>query len=118
MVKKLLQGTVYRWVGCNEGSLWHNSRLPGDDAGFLAQGGVHISMVKYLKDLWDTFVEAQVRFNRVTVDVRKSRSKSQITAAHSNLFLMNKTSQKPLSDKQREVFSFVCRKSIVFCKMS
>jgi len=79
---------------------------------FLHEGEVHISMVKYLKDLWDTFVKAQVRFNGGTV-VRKSRSKSQITAAPGNLFVVNKTSQKPLSDKQR-----VVRKSFVFCETS
>ena len=83
---------------------------------FLRKGEVHISMVKYLKDLWDTFVKAQVRFNRGTVEVRNSKSKSQLTAAPGNLFVVNKTSQKPLSDKQREVFHSCVAKALYFAK--
>jgi hypothetical protein len=83
---------------------------------FSHKGEVHISMVKYLKDLWDTFVKAQVRFNRGTVEVRKSRSNSQLTAAPDNLFVVNKTSQKPLSDKQREVFHSCVAKALYFAK--
>jgi hypothetical protein len=83
---------------------------------FSHEGEVHISMVKYLKDLWDTFVEAQVRFNKGTVEVRKSRSKSQLTAAPGNLFVVNKTSQKPLSDKQHEVFYACVAKALYFSK--
>ena len=57
---------------------------------FLRKGEVHISMVKYLKDLWDsTFVGAQVRFNNGIVVGRKSQSKSQLTASPSNLFVVH-----------------------------
>jgi hypothetical protein len=75
-------------------------------------------MIKYLKDLWDTFVEAQVRFNRGTVEVRKSRSKSQLTAAPGNLFVVNKTRQKPLSDKQGVVFHSCVEKALYFAKQA
>ena len=49
---------------------------------------VHISMVKYIKDVWDTFQEAQAKFDDEFVEVR-CRSKSQMTAATSTLFVVN-----------------------------
>ena len=48
----------------------------------------HILMVKYIKDVWDTFQEAQVEFDNGFVEVRR-RSKSQMTAAPTNLFVVN-----------------------------
>ena len=59
---------------------------------------VHISMVKYIKDVWDTFQEAQVEFDDGFVEVRR-RSKSQLTAAPTNLFVVNKECE-PLNDEQ------------------
>ena len=47
---------------------------------------VHISMAKYIKDVWDTFQEAQVELDDGFVEVRR-RSKSQMTAAPTNLFV-------------------------------
>ena len=50
---------------------------------------VHNSLVKYTEDVWDTFQEAQVEFDNGFVEVRR-RSKSQMTAAPTNLFVVNK----------------------------
>jgi hypothetical protein len=55
------------------------------------KGEVHISMSRYVKDLCDTFKQAQLTLNGGFIEVKKkSRSSTQLTAAPKNLFVVNK----------------------------
>ena len=77
---------------------------------------VHISMFKYIEDVWDTFQEAKVEFHNGFVEVRR-RSKSQITAAPTNLFVVNREC-KPLNDEQQEMFHLCVAKALYFAKQA
>jgi hypothetical protein len=72
-------------------------------------------MVKYIKDVWDTFQEAQAKFDNGFVEVKWCRSKSQMTAAPSNLFVVNKEC-KPLSNSQQEIYHSCVAKALYFSK--
>ena len=73
-------------------------------------------MVKCIEDVWDTFQEAQVEFDNGFVEVRR-RSKSQMTAAPTNLFVVNKEC-KPLNDEQQEMFHSSVAKALYFAKQA
>ena len=75
---------------------------------------VHISMVKYITDVWDTFQKAQAKLDNGFVKVR-CRSKSQMTAAPLNLFAVNEEC-KPLSNSQQEIYHFCVAKALYFTK--
>ncbi len=75
---------------------------------------VHISMIKYIEDVWSTFQEVQVEFDNGFVEVRR-RSKSQVTAAPTNLFVVNKEC-KPLNVEQQEMFHSCVGKALYFAK--
>ena len=67
---------------------------------YMYPGQVHISMIKYVEDIIETFRQAKLKFNDGIVEFKlkkRSKSSSQITAAPKNLFVVNKECE-PLQD--------------------
>jgi hypothetical protein len=79
-------------------------------------GEVHISMIKYVGDICDTFNKAQLVVDDGFIEVKKrSRSSTQLTAAPSNLFVVNEEC-KPLNDRDREAYHSIVAKSLWVAK--
>ena len=83
---------------------------------YLHDSEVHISMVKYIEDVCDTFQEAQVEFDNGFIEVMH-RSKYQMTAAPTNLFVVNKE-WKLLKEEQQEMFHLCVAKALYFAKQA
>ena len=82
---------------------------------FSHEGELHISMVKYIVDIYDSLKKAQDKyFSEEFVEVRK-RGKSQLTAAPENLFVINEECDK-LTTSQREAFHSCVAKALYFAK--
>ena len=73
------------------------------------KGEVHITMPKHLEDAVQTFKNAQTKFNNGFIEVKQKRSKSQLTAAPKDLFVVNEECKK-LPKKQQEAFHCVVAK--------
>jgi predicted ATP-dependent endonuclease of OLD family len=82
---------------------------------FTTKGEVHITMPKHLDDAVETFENAQTKFNNGFIEVNRKRSKSQLTAAPKDLFIVNEECKK-LPKKQQEAFHCVVAKSIYLWK--
>ena len=63
-----------------------------------------------------TFQEAQVEFDNGFVEVRR-RSKSQMTAAPTNLFVVNEECES-LKEEQQEMFHLCVAKALYFAKQA
>ncbi len=70
---------------------------------FNTKGEVHIRMLKHLDDAVETFENAQAKFSKGFIEVKRKRSKSQLTAAPKDLFVVNEECKK-LPKKQQEAF--------------
>ncbi len=81
------------------------------------EGEVRILMVKYIKDVWETYQKAQEIIGDGFTTVKKKRSKYQMTAAPSNLFDTSEEC-KILKEWQREVFHLCVAKVLYFAKRS
>ncbi len=79
------------------------------------KGEVHITMPKHLDDAVETFENAQTKFNNGFIEVKRKRSKSQLTVAPKDLFVVNEECKK-LPKKQQEAFHCVVAKSIYLRK--
>ncbi len=82
---------------------------------FTTKGEVHITMLKHLDDAVETFENAQAKFSEGFIVVKRKRSKSQLTAAPKDLFVVNEECKK-LPKKQQEAFHCVVAKSIYLWK--
>jgi hypothetical protein len=67
---------------------------------FSTKGEVHITMLKHLDDAVETFENAQAEFSEGFIEVKRQRSKSQLTAAPKDLFVVNEECKK-LPKKQQ-----------------
>jgi len=80
------------------------------------KGEVHISMIRYVQDLVDTFKQAQLALDDGFIKVKKkSRSSTQLTAAPKNLFVVNEGCE-PLSDAARVLYHSMVAKCLYFAK--
>jgi hypothetical protein len=68
---------------------------------FTTKGEVHISMPTHLDDTVETFETAQASYSKGFIKVKRKRSKSQLTAAPKDLFVINKQCKK-LPKQQQE----------------
>ena len=84
---------------------------------FTTKGEVHITMPKHLDDAVKTFEKAQASYSKGFIKVKRKRSKSQLTAAPKDLFVINKQCKK-LPKQQQEQFHCVVAKSIYLWKHS
>ena len=84
---------------------------------FSNEGEVHITMPKHLGDAVETFETSQAKFSKGFIEVKRKRSKSQLTAAPKDLFVMNEECKK-LPKKQQKAFHCVVAKSIYLWKHS
>jgi hypothetical protein len=87
----------------------------GMEMDFTTKGEVHIMMLKHLDDAVKTFEEAQAKFSKGFIEVKRKRSKAQLTAAPKDLFVVNEECEK-LPKKQQEAFHCVVAKSIYLWK--
>ena len=53
---------------------------------FLHNGEVHISMVKYIVDVYETLEKAQAKIDDGFVEVKNQKNNLQLTAALENIF--------------------------------
>ena len=72
-------------------------------------------MPKHLEDAVETFENAQAKFSKGFIKVKRKRSKSQLTAAPKDLFVVNEQCEK-LPKPQQEAFHCVVAKSIYLWK--
>ena len=82
---------------------------------FTTKGEVHITMPKHLDDAVTTFEHAQAVIGDGFTEVKKSRSKSQLTAAPTDLFDINEECEK-LPKEAQEYFHCVTAKLIYLWK--
>ena len=82
---------------------------------FTTKGEVHITMPKHLDDAVETFEKAQASYSKGFIEVKRKRSKSQLTAAPKDLFVINEQCKK-LPKQQQEQFHCVVAKSIYLWK--
>ena len=82
---------------------------------FNTKGEVHTTMPKHLDDAVETFKNAQAKFSKGFIKVKRKRSKSQLTAAPKDLFVVNEQCEK-LPKPQQEAFHCVAEKSIYLWK--
>ena len=82
---------------------------------FSHDGEVCISMVKYIVDVYKTLEKVQAKIDGGFVMVKTKKSRSQLTAAPKNLFVVNEECDK-LSESQREVFHSCVAKLLYFSK--
>ena len=82
---------------------------------FTTKGEVHITMLKHLDDVVETFEKAQAIYNKGFKEVKRKRSASQLTAAPKDLFVINDECEK-LPKEQREQFHQVVAKAIYLWK--
>ena len=87
----------------------------GMEMDFCTKGEVHITMLKHLDDAVKTFEEAQAKFSDGFMEVKRKRSKAQLSAAPKDLFVINEECEKLLK-KQQEAFHCVVAKSIYLWK--
>ena len=83
----------------------------GMNMDFSTKGEVHITMLKHLDDAVTTFENAQTEVGDGFIEVKRSRSKSQLTAAPTDLFEVNEKCEK-LPKKAQEYFHCVTAKLI------
>ena len=82
---------------------------------FSTKGEVHITMPKHLENSVETFENAQAKYSKGFIEVKRKRSKLQLTAAPKDLFVVNEECEK-LPKKQQEAFHKVVAKSIYLWK--
>jgi len=70
---------------------------------FSTKGEVHITMPKHLIGAVETFKNAQAKYSEEFIEVKRKRSKSQLTAAPKDLFVVNEQCKK-LPKPQQEAF--------------
>jgi len=87
----------------------------GMEMDFRTKGEVQITMLKHLDDAVKTFEEAQLKLSDGFIEVKRKRSKAQLTAAPKDLFEINKDCEK-LPKKHQEAFHSVVAKSIYLWK--
>ena len=73
-------------------------------------------MIRYVKDLYDMFKQAQLKVDDGFIEVKKrSRSSAQLTAAPRNLFVVNEECE-PLNGVAHKVFHTIVAKALYFAK--
>ena len=87
----------------------------GMEMDFTTKWEVHITMLKHLDDAVKTFEKAQAEFSEGFIEVKRKKSKAQLSAAPKDLFVVNEECKK-LSKKQQEAFHCVVAKSIYLWK--
>ena len=68
---------------------------------FTTKGEVHITMLKHLDDVVETFEKAQEIYNQGFKEVKRKRSASQKTAAPKDLFVINDKCEKLRKQQQK-----------------
>ena len=76
---------------------------------------VHITMVKYIADIYKTLEKAQAKLDNGFIEVKTGRNKSQMTAAPEHLFVVNEECDT-LSESLQEVFHSCMAKVLYFAK--
>ena len=61
---------------------------------FSTKGEVHITIPKHLDDAVETFENARANISKGFIEVKRKRSKSQLTAAPKDLFVVNEQCKK------------------------
>jgi hypothetical protein len=82
---------------------------------FTTKGEVHLTMPKHLEDVLETFDKGRNVIENGFVQVKRSRSKAQMTPAPTDIFVVNEECEK-LANDGRELFHCVVQKMVYIWK--
>ena len=82
---------------------------------FSHKGEVQLTMPKHMDDIQATYDIAQAKFSDGFIEVKRRRSKNQLTPAPTDIFVVNEECKK-LPDEQREVFHCLVAKLVFVWK--
>ena len=82
---------------------------------FTTKGEVHLTMPKHLEDVAETFDKTRRKVEKGFVQVKRSRSKKQMTPAPTDIFIVNEECEK-LSEDGREIFHCLVAKMVFIWK--
>jgi hypothetical protein len=98
---KVHRGTVHKYLGMK--------------MDFSHKGEVQLTMPKHMDDIQATYDIAQAKFSDGFIEVKRRRSKNQLTPAPTDIFVVNEECKK-LPDEQREVFHCLVAKLLFVWK--